>query len=148
MTWKRRKPIKRRTPLKPGGYLKRKKRIRRRSMKQQAHMDATSALRWSAIEYGVTCEGPLCARRAEHPHEITAGPHRKRAMEEPLAQMHLCSGCHDDLQGQPYEKQIAYKVIAIVDAANRCLGSSIGPVNRVCVRKVIKWIYKILKGME
>jgi len=142
---KPRKPIPRKTPLKPGGYLKRKKPLRRRSMKQQAHMDATSALRWSAIEYGVTCEGPLCYRKAAHPHEITAGAHRKRAMEEPLAQMHLCESCHNDIQGTPYEYQIALKLVAIVDAANRCLGSSAGSVERVTVEQVVEQLEK-LKG--
>jgi hypothetical protein len=118
-------------------YFKEEEEMNNKSKKREALDKAVHQLRRAAIEYGTTCHCCLVASAVEC-HEMPAGSYRHNALEESLSQMHLCHDCHKELQATPIEKQVAIKLLAIVNSVNCCFGSE-----RVAVEDVVTAIQEI-----
>ena len=95
--------------------------ITKQSAKQRKLYQQTKSFRWGPIYAKQPCD--KCQKRpATEPHEIAAGAHRQRALQDVRALSYLCSDCHRVMQGMPYPKQIAIVLKSIVASANRCSG--------------------------
>jgi len=109
---KPRKPIPRKTPLKPSGYLKRKKPINPMSRKQRTLKRKHSPARTAYKREFSICQ--CCGRkRSTDVHEIARGSaHREKAFTKPFTWLALCRDCHDlmgDYSIWPIAKQLALK---------------------------------------
>lgn len=107
----------------------------RMSEKARKHYNATKGLRRDPIDkFGVLCDCG-CGERADDPHELTAGPDREAAMENPRLLLYLRRSCHQRIQGMPYAKQIAMVTLSMIRAVNnqkRC--------NAVSLEKVLMYL--------
>ena len=105
-------------------------RIKAMSAKKRKEIADTKAIRSEYIKAGLPCEACEVAPASEC-HEITAGAHRHRAVYEMNAQLYLCPGCHEALQGRPYAEQIRVRIGAMIRAVNRCHGSNVVDAGQV-----------------
>lgn len=120
----KRTELKRKTPMKPI------------SDKARKHYQATKGLRRDPIDkFGVLCDFPGCESLADDPHEITCGPDRQAAMENPRLLMYVCRKHHSHVQGMPYAKQIAMVALSMVRSVNR-----VRRCNAVSVEKVVLYL--------
>lgn len=53
----------------------------------------------------------VCGGAATDCHEILAGSHRHKAFVEPACWLAVCRLCHDQIQGSPVPRQLAYKLL-------------------------------------
>lgn len=58
-------------------------------------------------------------------HEIPAGAHRDRALQNPWTWLLLCRDCHDVLQGIDPQIQVEVLFAWIVDGVNDCYGRKV-----------------------
>lgn len=120
----KRTPLTRRTPLKRGAMKSWNSTLPKQSAKKRKELRETHDVRRAAIEHGVLCDS--CQKRnATDCHEIPAGAHRHRAVNEPRAQLWLCRECHENWQGVNYQSQVVVVVDSVIAAINRSCGSKV-----------------------
>lgn len=109
---KRRKPLQRRTPLRPV------------SKKRQQQRDALAPYRVWLSGCHERCDVCLTAPATDI-HEIAAGSHRDRSLQRPRTWLYVCRACHDEIQGKPYGEQLLVLIAAIRRDLNWCVGRNV-----------------------
>jgi hypothetical protein len=122
---KRSGPLRRKTPLKPGGPLKRTP-LKRISNRRRKLMAAVKPFRDAYLARHLVCE--VCLRRQPiELHEICSGAHREKALDKEYAVLAVCRTCHREIQSWAKSVQLALKVIR----SPEMFGLNFGRINKL-----------------
>lgn len=129
---KPRKPLARKTPLKPGksiGLSRKNARLRKVSSKKRREIKETKEEREIFKSEMCCC---WCRRRKElDVHEIFGGSHRQTTVRLRAFWLGVCRMCHDLVQGLPKAQQLALKKLSDrayynLELVNKTIGNGKG----------------------